>query len=123
MRTADLWAAGLALLCFWGVYATGHTLQRSSAWSWRRKRALLVDFLFSGSCAMCAISLWLDWFREWMVATLGASYLLMIPMPCYFEPVNRIRWLHTARNISFVAVAFGCFAIALGFIPLSWLGM
>jgi hypothetical protein len=88
-----------------------------------RNRALLVDILFSGSCAMCAVSLWLHWFRAWMVAPLGVAYLLMIPMPCYFEPVNRIRWLHATRNILFVATAVGCFAIAGGLVPLSWLGV
>jgi hypothetical protein len=123
MRPVDLWATGLALLCIWGVYATGRTLRRSSNWSWKRKWALLVDILFSGSCAMCAVSLGSQWFRAWMVAPLGASYLLMIPMPCYFESVNHIRWLHTTRNILFVATAVGCFAVATGLIPLSWLGI
>ena len=123
MRPADLWATGLALLCVWGVYATVRTSQRSSGWSWRRKRALLVHILFLGSCAVCAVALWSQWFRAWMVAPLGASYLLMIPMQCYFEPVDRIRWLHTARNILFVATAVGCLGIAVGLIPLSWLGM
>jgi hypothetical protein len=123
MRLADLWATGFTLLCIWGIYVTGHALRRSSKWSWRLTRALLVDILFLVSCAMCATSLWWDWFRAWMVAPFGASYLMMIPMPCYFETVDRIRPLHVVRNILFVAVAVGCFAIALGLIPLPWLGL
>jgi hypothetical protein len=58
-----------------------------------------------------------------MIAPLGASYLLMVPMPCYFGTVDRIKWLRTARNIVFVGTAVGCFAIAVGLIPLSWLGL
>lgn len=122
MRTADLCALGFALLFVWDVYATARTLQRSSRWSWKHGRLWLVSFLFSGSCGVCAVSLWGDWFRAWMVAPLGASYLLMIPMPCYFESVDRIGWLHTTRNILFVAVAVACFAVAVGIIPLSRLG-
>jgi hypothetical protein len=117
MRFANLYATGLALLGVWEIYATVGTLRRSSGSSWKRKRLLFVSFLLSGSCAMCAVSLWTDRFRAWMVMPLGVSYLLMIPMPCYFESMNRIRWLHMARNFLFVAVAAGCFAFAMGLIP------
>jgi hypothetical protein len=122
MQIADICATGFALLLIWDVYATGRALQRSSRWSWKHKRLLVVSFLFSGSCGMCAVSLWADWFRAWMVAPLGASYLLMIPMPCFFESVDRIGWLHLARNLLFVLIAVACFAIAVGIIPLSRLG-
>jgi hypothetical protein len=47
----------------------------------------------------------------------------MIPLPCYFDTVNRVQWLHTARNLLFVAVAVGCFAIAAGLVPLARLGI
>jgi hypothetical protein len=123
MRRADLYATGLALLCVWGVYAIVRTSQRSSGASRKRRWALLVDVLFSGSCAVCAVSLWAGCFRAWLAAPLGASYLLMIPLPCYFEPVNRMQWLHTARNLLFVAIAAGCFAIAAGLVPLTRLGI
>jgi hypothetical protein len=118
MRTADLCALGFALLFVWDVYATTRTLLRSSRWSWKHGRLLLVSLLFSGSCAVCALSLQGHWFRAWMVAPLGACYLLMIPMPCYFESVDRIDWLHRARNLLFVVVAVACFAIAVGVVPL-----
>jgi len=123
MRAVEFWAIGLALLCAWGVYATARTYRPPSASSRRRKRALAVDVLFSASCALCAVSLWSQWFRPWMVAPFGASYLLMIPMPCYFETVDRVPWLRRTRNLVFVAVAAASFAIAGGLIPLSWLGI
>lgn len=119
MRIVDLCAIGFALLLVWDVYATVQSLRRSSRWSWKHTRLLLVSFLFSASCGVCAVSLWAGRFRAWMVAPIGASYLLMIPMPCYFESVDRIGWLHAVRNLLFVAIAVACFAIATGIIPLS----
>lgn len=118
MRSADLCAAGFTLLFVWDVYATARTLIRSSRWSWKHTRLLLVSLLFSGSCGLCAVSLRAGWFRAWMVAPLGASYLLMIPMPCYFQSVDRIGWLHAVRNVLFVLIAIACFAAAVGVLPL-----
>jgi hypothetical protein len=58
-----------------------------------------------------------------MLAPIGACYLLLLPMPCYFEWVDRIDWVHSLRNLLFVAVAAGLLAVAVGIVPLSWLGL
>ena len=55
MRIAGFWAIGFALLLVWDVYATAQSLRRSSRWSWKHTRLLLVSFLFSASCGMCAV--------------------------------------------------------------------
>jgi hypothetical protein len=82
-----------------------------------------VDVIFVASCLGCAAALWTDHFQAWMAASIGLSYLLMIPLPCYFELVNRVRWLHAMRDLLFIAVAVFLFAIATGFVPLSFLGL
>ncbi len=48
---------------------------------------------------------------------LGLAYAAMIPIPCYFERVNRIRWLHALRNAVFAVVAVTCFGIGIGWVP------
>jgi len=58
-----------------------------------------------------------------MLWPVGASFLLTIPVPCYCEAVNRIRLLHIARNILFAALALFCFALAIGWLSVSRLGL
>ena len=116
-------AAALTLLGGWGVYATCKSVKPERGWSWRRRLVVLVDCFFVASCLGCAAALWIGRFRAWMFAPLGLSYLLMIPLPCYFETVNRVRWLHALRDALFVAVALFCFAVAAGLVPPSALGL
>jgi hypothetical protein len=58
-----------------------------------------------------------------MAAPMGVCFLLILPLPCYWEAVDRIGWLHVARNALFVLLALGCFAVAFGWLPLSALGL
>jgi hypothetical protein len=48
-----------------------------------------------------------------MLLPLGASYAAMIPLPCYFEAVDRIGWLHAARNVLFTLLAVLCTVLAI----------
>jgi len=118
-----LYASILTLLGAWGAYTMSKVYKPGRFRSWKRRLILLEDLLFTASCLGCAAALWTGHFRAWMAASVGLSYLLMIPLPCYFEPVNRIRWLHAARNLLFAAVALALFAVAAGIIPLSLLGL
>jgi cytochrome c oxidase assembly factor CtaG len=58
-----------------------------------------------------------------MAASIGLSYMLVGPLPCYFDSVNRVRWLHSLRDLLFIVLALLLFAVATGFVPLSVLGM
>jgi hypothetical protein len=120
---SEIYASGLALLGAWGLYAVRKPLKASGDWTWRRRRTVLVETFFILSCFGCAAVLWTGHFQAWMAALIGLSYLLMIPLPCYFEWVNRVRWVHAVRDFLFIAVALVCFAIAAGFVPLSVLGL
>ena len=123
MGAADLWVTGFVLLGVWDVYATVQSLRHASRRTWKWWRLVLVGVLLTGTCTLCAASLWSNRFRAWMIAPVGASYLLMLPMPCYFGWVDRTRWVHGLRNLLFVVIAAGCFAVAAGIVPLSWLGL
>lgn len=123
MRAAFVYATMLTLLGAWGVYAARKTMKPARGWSRRRRFAVYVELLFVASCFGCAAALWTERFHPWTIAPLGLSYLLMIPMPCYFEWVNRVRWIHVARNLLFALVAVFFFSVATGLIPLSSLGL
>ncbi len=123
MNLAQVYAAGFALLGAWGAYTVSRALKARGAWAARRWQVLLVDVLFGGSCLLCGAALWLDWFRAWMLLPFGASFLLMIPLPCYFKGVEQNRTLHLARNVLFAGIAALSFALALGLFPLSLFGL
>lgn len=123
MSASELYAVALTLLGAWGIFATRASARIKKDWSQRRRLAVLVDALFVVSCLVCAAALWTGRFRAWMAASIGLSYLLMIPLPCYFERVNRARRLHALRDLLFAGVAFFLFAVAAGLIPLSVLGL
>jgi hypothetical protein len=82
-----------------------------------------VDVLFSGACFLCAATLVVGQFRREMAALLALSYLAMLPMPCYFTAVDRIRPLRRIRNLLFLMVAALCLAVATGLLPLARLGL
>ena len=123
MNLSDLYALALSVLGLWGIHALRKSVKKARGWSWRRRRIVFVDVLFVVSCLCCAAALWIDRFQAWMAASVGLSYLLMIPFPCYFEVVNRVRWLHATRNCLFGAVALFLFGIAAGIVPLSSMGL
>ena len=123
MSAFETYAVALALLGAWGVYATCKSAKRERGWSRRRRLIVLVDCLFTVSCLGCAAALWTGHFKAWMAGPLGVSYLLMIPLPCYFESVDRVRWLHALRNVLFVAVALFFLAVAAGIVSPSRLGL
>ena len=123
MSASRLYALAMTLLGAWGVYATWKSVKPEPGWSWRRRLAVFVDSLFVSSCLGCAAALWTEEFRAWMAAPLGVSYLLLIPFPCYFDSVNRVRWIHTLRDALFVAVALALLALAAKLVPLSALGL
>ena len=81
------------------------------------------ETLFIPACLLPAAALHGGTFAPWMAAPMGACFLLIIPLPCYWEAVDRIRWLHAARNALFVLLAVACFAVALGWLPLGAIGL
>lgn len=123
MNPADAYALGFALLGAWGVFTARKSFRVARPWSQRRWNIFLVDVLFSGSCFLCAAALRGAWFQAWLLLPLGASFLWMIPLPCYFDWAERLGWVHAARNILFVVVALVCFAVGMGLLPLSFFGL
>jgi len=123
MAAAEFYALAFTLLGAWGVFTWRKSFKLTGPWAQRRWYLFLVELLFAGSCFACAAALGFDWFRAWLLAPLGASFLGMIPLPCYFDAVDRIRWLHAARNLLFLAVAALCLALAFGFVPLARFGL
>ena len=123
MSVAGGYALGLALLGVWGGYAGWVTLRSGRRQSCRRAWIVLVDVLFSGVCFLCAAALAVGQFRREMAALLAVSYLAMLPMPCYFATVDRVRPLRLIRNLLFLAVAALCLAVATGLLPLARLGL
>jgi hypothetical protein len=123
LNLAETYAVGFALLGTWGVFSGSRSFKPAGPWAARRWQIVLVGNLFVGSCFLCAAALWLGWFRAWMLAPFGLSFLLMIPLPCYFKGVDENRALHLARNLLFVFIAIVSFALALGLIPLALFGL
>lgn len=123
MQPADAYAIGLALLGAWGAFTLVGLFKSSRPWSRQRSYSLATALLFTGSSFLGAVALMSSPFKPRLLLPLGVSYLLMIPAPCYFPSVNRVGWLHVARNILFGAVAAVCFALALGLISASIFGI
>jgi len=120
MHPTDAYALALALLGAWGLYAGRQTHKQiglQSGWRWR---ILLVELFFVASCFLCSAALALAWFEPWMLVPVGASFLGMIPLPCYFEWVDRVGWLHGLRNLLFLVIALFCLGVGVGLLPL-WL--
>lgn len=122
MSSTDAYALALALFGAWGVYAGRKTHKQTGVRSGWRWRMLLVELFFIASCFLCAAALALEWFEfeAWMLVPVGASFLGMIMLPCYFEWVDRIGWLHALRNLLFLVIALFCLGVGVGLLPL-WL--
>jgi hypothetical protein len=123
MTASAMYAFGFTLLGLWGVFSARRAWKHPGAKSRRRWMLTGTGLLFAGSCFFIADAVWFAWFQPWLLWPLGASFLLMIPQPCYFDAVDRIRGMHLARNVLFAAVAVLCFAVALRWLPAERLGL
>jgi hypothetical protein len=123
MQTPDIYALMLVVRVGWGVFTLNRTVKRGPVWSRMRVQIVGAEALFIPACLLVAASLQWRVFAPWMAVPLGVCFLLILPLPCYFKAVDRIRWLHFARNALFVLLALGCFAIAMEWLPLSALGL
>jgi hypothetical protein len=123
LNLAETYAVGFALLGAWGVFSGSQTFKPVGPWAARRWQLVLVGNLFVASCFLCAGALWLGGFRAWMLAPFGLSFLLMIPLPCYFKGVDQSRGLHLARNLLFLCIAVLCLSLVLGLVPLAFFGL
>lgn len=119
MQTPDVYALLLATRVAWGVFTLSRTVKRVPGWSRLRRQIVGAEACFIPACVLAAASLHWRVFAPWMAAPLGVSFLLLLPLPCYFQAVDRIRWLHLARNALFILLALACFAIAMEWLPLS----
>jgi hypothetical protein len=123
MELADAYAAAFALLAGWGAFTASALARAPRPWSALRRYSFLTNLLFVTSSVLCTVALGGRRFAAWMLLPFGLSYAAMIPMPCYFDLVNRIGWVHTLRNGVFALVAATCAALGLGVIPLSQFGL
>jgi len=118
LTKTQLIAIGLVLLGAWGVFSGRGVWKKKGKWAALRRQIVTTGVVMIASCFVSAAGLWWGWFRPWMLLPLGASYAAMIPLPCYFEAVDRIGWLHAVRNVLFVLIALLCFAVGFGLLPL-----
>jgi hypothetical protein len=123
METPDIYALLLVVRVAWGIFTLRHTLKLTRGWSRLRMQIVGAEACFIPACLLVAASLHWRVFAPWMTAPLGVCFLLLLPLPCYFEAVNRIRWLHLARNVFFVLLAVAFLAIAVQWVPLTGLGL
>ena len=123
MTPRDTIALALALRGAWGIFSASRTFKATPGWTRLRWQIFLLELVFTSSCFLCAAGLRFGWFSPWMAAPLGASLLASIPLPCFWAAVNRIAWLHRARNALFLLLALLCFAIASEVLPLTALGL
>ena len=117
MDRAGTYAAALALLACWGAVTTLQLTRAARPWTWRRRYGIVVDLVFTAGVAACAAALATNRFAAWLLLPVGASYAAMIPIPCYFETVNRVGWIHTVRNLMFAFIACACFAFGFRLLP------
>jgi hypothetical protein len=123
MRAQTIYAAAFALRVVWGTFSLLRTWKRAPGWSRLRQQLVAVEVFSSASALLCAVALWAGKFAPWMLWPMGASILLAIPLPCFFEAVDRIGWLYWARNIFFIALGLFFFSVASGWIPPARLGL
>ncbi len=116
---ADAIALTFFLRGVWGIYTATHTWKRGAHWASRRMWIVALEAVFVPASWLPAAALHFGWFQPWMAAPFGACFLFSLPLPCFIQAINRLRWLHIARNVIFVLVAILCFAIALEFVPVN----
>jgi hypothetical protein len=121
--TRLIWTVFFVLLGAWAIYAGSRWFKPRRPWARARKVIFACDLMLAASCALLAAALAADWFRAWMLAPIGAVYAGAIFLPCSFPAVTRVRPLRLARNLLFAAIALFCLAVALGLVPLHYLGL
>jgi hypothetical protein len=107
----------------WGLFTARPLWRVARPWAWRHWHFLLAEVCLIGGSWLNAGALSAGRFAGWMLLPVGASYALMIPLPCYFAWVDRVRWVHRARNALFALIAATCLAVGLGVLPPSILGL
>jgi len=113
----------LFLLGGWGVFASGALLHASRPWSRRTWLSLSSIVLLVSSAWGSGATLVTGHFTPWMLVPLGVSYVLMLPLPCYFPWITETRRRHFLRNVIFAILAAVCLAVGLKIIPLSAIGL
>jgi hypothetical protein len=118
-----IWTAVFASLGLWAVYTSSYWYKPKRRWAPARKVIFACDLAFAASCWLVVAGLVTDRFHAWMFAPLGAVYATAVFFPCYFASVNRVKPVRRARNVLFVLIALACFAVALGILPTSYIGL
>lgn len=72
---------------------------------------------------MSAVGFLAGRFAPWMLIPIGVSYLMMLPLPCYFPWITATSLRHTVRNVIFVIIAALFLALGFGVFPISWIGI
>lgn len=111
----------LAVLGCWSAYATTRRLILRGHWR-RYPVVFAIETAFTGSCFLPAVALIGGGFHAWMLAPLGACYLVLIRLPCVFAWANRAPFLG-ARNLLFLLLGLALLGLGIGWIPLGWVGL
>jgi len=113
----------LLLLAIWGTFASHRLWSAKRPWSRNVWLFLACVILAVGGAATSAIGLLVDRFDPLMLLPVGVSYLLMLPLPCYFKWITATRRRHTVRNVLFVLFAAALIMLGLRILPLSLIGL
>lgn len=107
----------------WGVVASRALVHASRPWSHRTWFSLSSVVLLICSAWAGGVTLVTGHFAPWMFVPLGVSYILMLPLPCYFPWITETSLRHFLRNVIFSILAAACLAVGLKIIPMSAIGL
>jgi len=109
-------SAAIALLFHgcWSLFALTKLFKPRPEWAPLRKRLVVLDALLSGSSFWAAAELLTGRSARLPAAALGILVLLLIPLPCYFDAVNRHPGMLRARNVAFASLVAILMAFAAG---------
>jgi hypothetical protein len=118
-----IWTVLFILLGAWAAYTSSRWYTPKRRWAPARKVIFACDLTLMASCVLIVAGLTTDRFHAWMFAPFGAIYATAVFLPCYFPAVTRVKAIRMVRNVLFVVIAILCFAVAVGILPTSYLGI
>ena len=113
----------LSLLSLWGVYVSSTHISVKHPWCLRRWLTLLIIAVLLSGSITSSVTLLTRSFAPWMFVPIGVSYILMLPLPCFFPWITDTRGRRLVRNAIFIFVAAFFLLFGFGAIPVSIIGL
>jgi len=118
-----LYAIILIGCALWGFWSSTKALKGQGRWSRQRMTIFASALFFGGSCLLPGVALLTGKLDQWMLLPLSVSFLVMVPVPCYFEVVNVTPCVRWSRDLLFLILGLSFLGLSLGVIPLSSIGL